>query len=273
MDGNGTYEVDGRHELDDGRITSRRRARRQVGLRVTDNGGKNATSIVPVTVNTGGVSSYGDTVLDTPGLVNYWRMSEAAGPTFADTKGTAHATGGGNVTYGVPGGPAFDPTPAAHFDGVTGFASAPVNSSATAHDHHRVLAQVGPFGGDDSLAMEFTPNFNSSDGGFIVDPNSPQFGGTFGVGLGRGTSRNNVFFPQPSTGAWHHYAFVMDTTAPAATQITPYVDGAPVTYQKLDSGTGAGTFAAAPALPHVAGWPERCSGPATSTRLRSTTAP
>src|SRR5205085_2130241 len=52
-----------------------------------------------------------------------------------------------------------------------------------------------------------------------------------------------VFFARPSAGVWHHYAFVLDTTASAAQQITPYVDGKAVTYTKLDSGTGAGNFA------------------------------
>ena len=52
-------------------------------------------------------------------------------------------------------------------------------------------------------------------------PNAPQFGGTFGVGIGSGTSRNTVYFERPSAGEWHHYAFVLDTSAPAAQQITP----------------------------------------------------
>ena len=34
-----------------------------------------------------------------------------------------------------------------------------------------------------------------------------------------------------------------DTTAPAATQITPYVDGQPVAYAKTQSGAGAPAFA------------------------------
>ena len=99
------------------------------------------------------------------------------------------------------------------------------------------------FGDDDSLAMEFTNNFNQNGGGFLIDPNAPQQGGSFGVALGMSGSRNNAFFARPSAGAWHHYAFVFDTTAPAATQITPYVDGKAVTYTKMDSGTGAGNFA------------------------------
>ena len=91
--------------------------------------------------------------------------------------------------------------------------------------------------------MEFTDNFNQNGGGFLIDPNAPQQGGSFGVALGMAGSRNNAFFARPSAGAWHHYAFVFDTTAPAATQIIPYVDGKAVTYTKMDSGTGAGNFA------------------------------
>jgi PKD repeat protein len=99
------------------------------------------------------------------------------------------------------------------------------------------------YSNDDRLAMEFTSNFNNNAGGFLVDPNAPQNGGTFAIGIGNDASRNNVFFARPSAGAWHHYAIVLDTTAPAATQITPYVDGQPVTYTKGSSGTGQGNFA------------------------------
>ena len=99
------------------------------------------------------------------------------------------------------------------------------------------------FASDDRLAMEFTPNFNNTAGGFLIDPNAPQNGGSFGVGIGTGAGRNNVFFTRPSPAQWHHYAFVFDRTPPAAQQITPYVDGQPVSYTKLDSGTGTGNFA------------------------------
>ena len=95
---------------------------------------------------------------------------------------------------------------------------------------------------DDDLAFEFTPNFNAEAGGFLVDPNSPQDGGRFGVAIGSGLSRNNAFFTRPSAGAWHHYALVLDAGAPGASQITPYVDGQAVSYFKGASGTGAGNF-------------------------------
>jgi len=59
----------------------------------------------------------------------------------------------------------------------------------------------------------------------------------------RRSARNNAYFARPSAGQWHYYAFVIDTTAPGATEITPYVDGQPVAYTKTASGTGAGNFA------------------------------
>ena len=99
------------------------------------------------------------------------------------------------------------------------------------------------FANDDDLAMEYTPNFNSFAGGFLIDPNAPQEEGKFGVAIGNGSARNNVFFARPSAGQWHHYAFVMDSAAAAADQIKPYVDGKAVSFTKTASGTGAGNFA------------------------------
>jgi PKD repeat protein len=98
------------------------------------------------------------------------------------------------------------------------------------------------FANNDALALEFTPNFNDNNGGFLVDPNAPQASGRFGVGFGNNSSRNDAYFVRPTAGAWHYYAIVLDPTAPAAQQITPYVDGQPVSFVKTANGTGA-TFA------------------------------
>jgi PKD repeat protein len=241
LDGNGTYETD----TGTTPTTSKQYAATgttNVSVRVTDDGGKTGTATTPVTVNSGGVSNYGDAVLDTSGLVSYWRMGEATGPTFADSTGTNNATAFNGTTFGVPGGVAGDPNTAARFDGSDDYAKANVNLSTTNKATVEFWLKWNAYAGDDRLAMEFTPNFNDNAGGFLVDPNAPQQGGTFGVGIGTQASRNNVFFNRPSAGAWHHYAFVFDTSAAAADQITPYVDGQPVTYTKLDSGTGAGNF-------------------------------
>jgi PKD repeat protein len=243
LDGNGSYETDtGTSPTATKQYAST--GTTTVGLRVTDNGGKAATKTLPVTVNAGGVSSYGDAVTRTPGLVSYWRMGEAAGGSaFADSKGPNTASAFGNVTLGVPGGVAGDPNTAARFDGTSAYARANLDLSQTRTATVEFWLKWNAYAGDDRLAMEFTPNFNNSAGGFIVDPNAPQNGGSFGVGIGTDATRNNVFFSRPSAGAWHHYAFVLDSTQSAAQQVTPYVDGQPVSYTKLDNGTGAGSFA------------------------------
>ena len=91
--------------------------------------------------------------------------------------------------------------------------------------------------------MEFTPNTDTNNGGFFIDPNASGTSNRFGVAIGRNLSRNSIVFNRPSAGVWHHYAFVFNSAAPAATQIIPYVDGLPVAYVKAASGTGAGNFA------------------------------
>ena len=98
------------------------------------------------------------------------------------------------------------------------------------------------YANNDALAMEFTPNFNENNGGFLVDPNSGQFGGTFGIGIGGGSDRNSIFFQRPSAGAWHHYAIVIDTSAAAGSEITPYVDGTHEPQQESET-PGQGDFA------------------------------
>ncbi len=242
LDGNGSYETS------TGTTPSATRTYSgagevQVGLRVTDNGGKTATATTAVTVVSNGVSNYSPTVLSTPGLAHYWRLNETSGTSFADSVGAGTATTSGGPTLGVAGGVPNDSDRAASFDGVDDAATAPVNLSTTHAVTIEFWLKWDAYSNDDRLAMELTKNFNEEAGGFLVDPNAPQFGGTFGVGLGLGVSRNNVFFARPSAGVWHHYAFVLDTSVAGAQQITPYVDGKPVTYTKADSGTGAGIFA------------------------------
>ena len=78
LDGNGSYETRWRLEPDRHPLL-RVVGTVNVGLRVTDNGGKTGTKSLPVTVSPAGISSYPDAVLNTPGLLSYWRMGEASG--------------------------------------------------------------------------------------------------------------------------------------------------------------------------------------------------
>jgi YD repeat-containing protein len=238
LDGNGSYETDtGSGATATSTYSSA--GEYQVGLRVTDNTGATATTTRTVTVG----GAYSAAIGSTPGLVDYWRLGEKSGSAFADIVGPSPATLKGGVTLGVPGALEADPNTAAAFDGASGAASAAVDFSSTSQLTVEFWLNWAAYANDDDLALELTPNFNDTDGGFLVDPNAAELGGKFGVAIGRGGSRNNAYFTRPSAGAWHHYALVFDTTAPATQQILPYVDGKPVSFEKLNTGTGAGNFA------------------------------
>jgi PKD repeat protein len=249
LDGNGTYETD-TGTTPTVTKTFSTPGTYTIGLQVTDSHGAIATSTLSVTVLSHGVSRYSDSVLAVPSLLHYYRFDELSGTTIADSKGNAPGTLS-EASLGVPGAVNGDPGTAVNFsgDGDTfegepgSFGAIPMDLSAQTAITVEFWLKWDAYGNNDSLAMELTPNYNEHTGGFIVDPDASSFGGTFGVGIGVGGSRNTVFFARPSAGAWHHYAIVIDPTQPAATQITPYVDGQPVSYQKENSGTGAGPFA------------------------------
>ncbi|HEX5713921.1 MAG TPA: PKD domain-containing protein [Solirubrobacterales bacterium] len=249
LDGNGSYETNtGTTATVSKTYTANGNVK--VGLRVTDDAGSAGVAFRTVAVEGAEepeeevkVSNYSPTVLSTPGLLHYWRMNEASGTSFADSVGGVTATAVGGVGMGVAGGIPNDTDKAARFDGANDGAKATLNLSGKTAITVEFWLKWNAYANDDDLAMEFTNNFNENAGGFLIDPNAPQQSGSFGVGIGAGTSRNNAFFARPSAGTWHHYAFVLDTQAPAAEQITPYVDGKAVAYAKLNSGTGAMPFA------------------------------
>jgi YD repeat-containing protein len=242
LDGNGSYETDtGTSPTATKTYSSAGTV--NVKLRVTDNSGNTAQTTVAITIEAPGTGSYSQRVLNTSGLTNYWRMGDAAGSTLTDSRGTANATISGGPALGAPGAVSGDTDTSVSFNGTTSSATANLDLSSTSKLTVEFWLKWDGYANDDDLAMEFTPNFNGAAGGFLVDPNAPEDGGKFGVGIGSGLSRNNVYFTRPSAGTWHHYAFVFDTTAQPANQITPYVDGQAVAYTKSASGTGAGNFA------------------------------
>jgi PKD repeat protein len=209
-----------------------------VSLRVTNDQGETTTVTHTVDVHS---ATYRSTVVNTPGLVSWWRLGDAPGSsTIADSFGTNAGSIFG-ATLGAPGSIFADPSTAATFNGTSNYASAPLNLSTTSQVTFEFWLNWNAFANDDAVAMELTPNFNNNPGGFLVIPDSSN--GGFGVGLGSGSSRNTAYFARPTAAAWHYYAFVLDTTQAGATQITPYVDGQAVSYTKDASGTGAGNFA------------------------------
>jgi PKD repeat protein len=212
-----------------------------VDLKLTSDGGKVTTTTVKVTVLADGVGDYEDAVLNTPGVLHYYKLGESAGPAIKDSAGSANGTVSGG-TFGAPGAVSGDPTTAVSFNGTSDSGAIPMDLSGSKTITVEFWLKWNAYANNDALAMEFTPNFNDNAGGFLVDPNSSF--NQFAVSIGQGASRNIATFARPSAGAWHHYAFVLDTTQPGATTITPYVDGQSVSYSNQGySGTGAGNFA------------------------------
>ena len=161
FDGNGTYETNGGSNPVISHSYSTPGAY-TVGLRVTDNGGKTATTTRPVSINSGEVSKYSDSVLATAGLAHYWRMGETSGSSFADSAGSSPATTFGGPTLGVPGGVSNDPDRAAEFDGVDDAAKAAIDLSGTHAATVEFWLKWDNYANDDRLAMEFTNNFNEA---------------------------------------------------------------------------------------------------------------
>ncbi len=204
-----------------------------------------AGTIFLVGAATGAVAfaeTYEEAVEGTSGVAHFWPMDESSGSTFADAVGGANAEASGGVTLGEPGGLIEDLSTSAAFDGSSGAAEANVDLSGTHEVTVEFWMKWHAYGADDRLALEFTPNFNSNPGGFLVDPDATP-GSDFAVAIGNGGNYNNVLFERPSAEQWHYYAFVIDTEASGETEITPYVDGRAVSYTKAASDTITGTFA------------------------------
>ncbi len=89
---------------------------------------------------------------------------------------------------------------------------------------------MGRYANDDHLAFEFTPNFNNNAGRLPGRPQRPSTAASSGSGSAAATARNNAYFARPSAGAWHHYAFVLDTTAPAPHRSPPTSTAQPVAF-------------------------------------------
>nr|MBA3845830.1 hypothetical protein [Planctomycetota bacterium] len=197
-----------------------------------------------------GATDYHHLVLD-EGLLAYWKLDESGSPaTLADASGrgrTATAAGGPAATATVPAVAFTDPA-SLTFDGVDDRAAVTLDLSTTATVTLAFWLWWDAFADDDDLAFEFCPvglSFNVGGGGFLVDPNSGNGGlGRFEVAVKGDAGYNNALFLRPSAGAWHHYALVLDKSAAAADEVTPYVDGAAVAYVKLDSNENTNAFAA-----------------------------
>jgi hypothetical protein len=237
LDGNGTYETNtGTTATASLKYTTATEP--VVSLRVTDNRGATATTTKTLVVR----GPYNNAVTASSDLIDYWRLGETSGTSLLDSIGGRNATALNGVTLGTAGNLTLDPNTAATFDGINDAAQASVNLSGTSRLTLEFWLKWTTFANDDRLAFEFTSNFNNSDDGFLVNPNSSTSSGRFEVAMGRNNTRNSIYFTRPSAGVWHHYALVFSSST-ISPSITPYVDGKAVSFTKGTSGLGGGNFA------------------------------
>ena len=157
-----------------------------MGVKVTDSKGSTATATISVTVLSQGVSRYSDAVAGDPEPAALLPLDEAKGPTVFDSKGNDPGTLGG-ASFGVPGAVNGDPDTAVNFSGdgdpfegqAGSYGEIPMNLSGQSAITVEFWLKWDAYGNNDALAMEFTPNYNENAGGFIVDPDAGQYGGTF----------------------------------------------------------------------------------------------
>lgn len=170
--------------------------------------------------------TYADIILATSGLLHYWRLGDPSGSVMAAETGTAGSYTG-TPTLGATGALAGDADTAVTFNGSSQAASAAANLSAVSTLTIEFWLKVSSWGGADQLAFEYTTNYNTSTGGFVVNPNDSG-SGRFQVAM-TGNSGGNYdawSFARPSTGVFHHYALILDRTQAANSQIGPlYMDG------------------------------------------------
>ena len=128
LNGSGKYATDTgatptvEHEL------HRRPARtRSAWKRPTTTASARARTIT-VTVLEQAAASYSEAVQSTPGLLDYYKLDEPAGPTILDSKGLSAGTISGG-TFGLPG--AIENGTAVGFNGTSDSGAIPLNLSGT----------------------------------------------------------------------------------------------------------------------------------------------
>jgi hypothetical protein len=179
--------------------------------------------------------SYESVVLaDSPTF--YWKMENAAG-NDTDQIASKTLTAGGGVTVNQAGngstwtGLASDKCWS--FSGATaGAQTSALDLSATQIITVEYLGNWTTFANDDALALEFSANYNSNTGGFIVNPDDSGHA-KFEV-ASNGAGITSATFTRGSNATWHHYLFVMDTTTQ---NIKTYVDGADQTPTVVQGGS------------------------------------
>lgn len=182
-----------------------------------------------------------------PSLVGYWKLNEGSGGFAYDSSGYGNTA---TLFYNPSwlSGSGCLTAVCLNFNGINNYGAATLDLSSTSAVTVSFWMNWAQFADNDALALEFSSGaygFNSSSTGFMIDPNSSDAGGgKFEVAIKGDQGYNQVLFARPAAGKWHHYAFVLDKSAPADNEITPYVDGAAVPYTKFTNSANSNNFGA-----------------------------
>jgi hypothetical protein len=166
---------------------------------------------------------YAEAILNTPGLLRYWRMRQSAGTPSVEEKGRTGLTL--VATPPVRQGTPVEDGSGLKFNGTSQAASIAIDLSGTPQISLSFLMWWDAFANNDKLMAEYTADYNAANG-IIIDPNSNGGGGagtfTFGTSLVPGPFYWLNTFTRPSANVWHHYVLTMDRTNKLN---TAYVDG------------------------------------------------
>jgi Concanavalin A-like lectin/glucanases superfamily len=186
----------------------------------------------------GGVNKGLTVTVNASSALAYWKLDDATGTTAADSSGNSHA-------MTLIGTPAWQTScvlnGCLNFNGTTQASSVALDLSGTNVITVDFWMKWTAFANDDKGVLEFSPNFNFSTLGFLILPDESS-SGQFQAGVNGNVGYNQVNFTRPSAGIWHNYAFILNKGAPAATEVTPYVDGVAVSYSKPTSSDNTNNF-------------------------------
>lgn len=164
-----------------------------------------------------------EVLADSPSL--YWRLDEASGTTATDStanarNGTLSASG---ITYSQTGA-ISDGNKAMLFDGSAGSlrTAAAFPMSTLSAITVEFWLKIAAFNNTDDMAMEVTATGGNATGGWSIDPCAAA--GNFAVWGHTPGGTNEKRWTRPSTGGFHHYAFVLKKSTLNGA-ITGYLDG------------------------------------------------
>lgn len=170
----------------------------------------------------------------------YWKFDAGSGTIAADSSGNGHTM----TLFNAPGwltASSCTVNGCLAFNGTNEYGSSALDLSGTNVITLAFWMKWTAYANDNRSALEFTPNFNNALTGFLIVPDE-SVSGQFQAGVRGNAGYNQVNFPRPSAGVWHHYAFVMNKGASAATQVVPYVDGQAISYTKPTAAANTNNF-------------------------------